>query len=86
MKRLMIAVRDSAAAAFNTPFCAPSTGLAIRSFRDEVNRKADGNLMNTHPEDFELYQVGEYDEDTGTVIPCEHVLLARGKDCVESLN
>jgi len=41
MNKVVVAVRDSAADAFMSPFVSPSNGMAIRSFRDEVNRAAE---------------------------------------------
>lgn len=64
MKLVMLAVRDSAANAFNRPFFVQTVGLGVRSFRDEVNRSESGNTMYEHPEDFELFELGTYDEDT----------------------
>lgn len=86
MKKYMCAVRDTAADAFMAPFCVPNTALAVRSFRDEVNRSDTGNMMNQHPEDFELYVIGEYEEDHGVVNAIEKQLLIRGKDCVSLSN
>lgn len=82
MITIVCAVRDAAAKAFNRPFTAPSTGVAIRSFASEVNRVDAANLMNTHPSDFELYEVGTFDEDTGIVAPCTPRSIARAVDHV----
>lgn len=76
MKLFIVSVFDSAAQAFNRPFFVPSTGLAIRSFKDEVNRQAADNPMFAHPGDFELYLLGEFDDNTGdlTSIPAASLL------------
>lgn len=78
---LVFAVRDSAMDAFMQPFFVPSTGVAVRSFSDEVNR-AD-SPMNTHPDDYSLYQIGEYEESTGRLnsLP-DPIMLSRGKDVI----
>lgn len=64
-KLIACAVRDRQVDAFNRPFFVPSVGLAIRSFTDEVNRDDPQNPMNRHAADFELFRIGEYDEDSG---------------------
>ncbi|AXH73021.1 MAG: nonstructural protein [Microviridae sp.] len=64
-KVIACAVRDAASDSFNRPFFVPSIGLAIRSFTDEVNRVAPENVMHWHPEHFELFRIGMYDEDSG---------------------
>jgi len=43
----------------------PSTGIAIRSFSDEINRVAEDNQMYNHSDDFDLYELGEFDDNTG---------------------
>lgn len=62
----VFAIRDRAIDAFMNPFCAPSNGMAIRSFSDEVNR--DDSPMNKHPDDYELYKLGVWDQDTGEFV------------------
>lgn len=81
---VIVAVRDSAAGGFGRPVFSASTGVAARSFSDEVNRVADDNQMNKHPGDFELWKIGEYDDVSGVVTSCEHLFLARGKDVILS--
>lgn len=62
MKLLICSVRDSKADVFGVPFFMASRGHAIRSFSDEVNREAQDNIYYKHPEDFELFELGEFDD------------------------
>lgn len=79
MEKVVCAVRDSALAAFMNPFCSPSTGGAVRAFSDEVNRPE--SEMGKHPEDYELWNLGFFDESTGKFdCPGGPVLISRGKD------
>lgn len=80
MIQFIVSVKDRCANAFGRPFFVPSVGLAIRSFSDEVNRSADDNQMNRHPEDFDLYELGTYDDESG-IIYCHSspVELAQAK-------
>lgn len=83
MIRLVVAVRDSASGTFGQPFFVAARGQAIRAFSDEVNRKAQDNDLNKHPEDFELYALAEYDDSAGRFGSIgEPEALIRGKDCV----
>lgn len=88
MKKQVVSVKDRAADAFMTPFFVPSRGMAIRSFKDEVNRKDAGNIMSQHPDDFDLYLLAEWSEDSGQFVQVAEgaVLLIRGKDCIEKVN
>lgn len=86
-KLMVVAVRDSAVQAFNRPFFVPALGMAIRSFTDEVNRKGDDNPMSRHPDDFELWYLGMFDEEAGSFgIPEGDGmrLLCRAKDLVQA--
>lgn len=65
MKLVLCSVKDRAADAYARPMFVPSTGVAIRSFSDEINRQADDNQLYNHPDDFDLYEFGEFDDNTG---------------------
>lgn len=80
----IVSVRDSAMNAFGRPIFVPSLGVAIRSFTDEVNRKDDNNQMNVHPDDFELFEIGEFEEADGLLVACPPRSLARAKDVIRS--
>jgi len=65
MKLTLCTVKDRAADAYGRPMFVPSTGIAIRSFSDEINRSAEDNQMYNHSDDFDLYELGEFDDNTG---------------------
>ena len=83
-KLFVCAVHDSALQAFGQPIFVPSIGVALRSFTDEVNRVDDKNQLNTHPSDFILHQLAEYDDTTGTFIHVEPRILARAADVLRA--
>lgn len=51
---------------------------AMRNFAHACMQKS--SLMFTHPRDYELYNVGQFDNDTGVIIPCEKKFLMSGVD------
>ncbi len=65
MKLVLCTVKDRAADAYGRPMFVPSVGVAIRSFSDEVNRQDPDNQLFNHPDDFDLYELGEFDDNTG---------------------
>lgn len=67
MKLLIVSVRDSAADLFGRPYFVGTQGIALRSFTDEVNRESEDNQLNRHAKDFALYELGEYDDNTGQI-------------------
>lgn len=62
---VVCAVRDSKMDAYMQPFFVKSIGVAARSFADEVNRKE--SPMFAHPEDYELFHIANFNEDTGII-------------------
>lgn len=81
-KHQMISVVDRAAGCFGTPFFVPAKGVGIRSFTDEVNRADEKNQLHQHPDDFDLYTLGTFDDIEGSFESEVHMLV-RGKDVVK---
>lgn len=65
MKTQMFSVFDSKAAVFGVPFFMPREAAAIRAFSDLSNDKS--TSVGMHPEDYTLYHVGDYDDETAHV-------------------
>lgn len=82
MKLKIVCVRDRAADVFGTPFFMASHGQAIRSFADEINSQRENNTLNKHPQDFDLYALGEYDDQDGSFHTDTPRQIAIGKDLV----
>lgn len=77
----VFAVRDTKAEAFLQPFFSNSVGNALRAFGDAA---VDKNCpFNKHPEDYILYEVGEYDDSTAGLGALEIIrMLACASDFV----
>lgn len=84
MKLKLFAVRDRATDQFGTPMFLITTGQAIRGFSDEINRADRENQLNQHPEDFDLYELGEWESSTGKFEIGEIRQIAIGKDLKQS--
>lgn len=79
MKYAVCSVKDRAIDAFNRPIYVPTVGVAIRSFNDEVNRK--DSEMAAHPEDYDMYELGSWDDQTAIYTPLEMPrVIARAQD------
>lgn len=79
------AVKDLAVQAFGDCFLTRAPGEAMRSFQDEVNRTDGKSAVALHPEDYELYKIGEYNDQTGTLHALEKPeLCARAKDLLRT--
>lgn len=68
MNLVIVAVKDRAADAFMRPFFVPTTAMAVRSFMDEVQREAADNQLFHHSDDFDLYEIGIFDDSTGRIV------------------
>lgn len=69
-------IRD-AKGSFHEPFYAESHGLAERTFKNW--RDQENSQIGKYPEDFDLYYVGNYDKQTGTILALEtpdHIIKA----------
>lgn len=63
--KLVFAIRDSAMDQFSLPMFFVSKGEAIRGVGLVVNKVQEGNLYCSHPQDYELFYLGSFDEDKG---------------------
>lgn len=82
---LIFAVRDSAVESFGTPIFQRTAAEATRSLSDEVNGRGTPNsAIKAHPEDYILYELGAFNQDTGVITPQETPQqVARAKDLIE---
>lgn len=77
---VMCSVRDRAVDTFARPFFVPNVKMAIRSFSDEINRADDSNPLFVHPEDYDLYEIGSFDDSDGSVVWLKPKMVCVGKD------
>ena len=67
MKLAMFVIYDSKAELYNAPFLYQNDALAMRAARDLAN---DGQSQTSRtPEDFTLFKIGEYDDNTAQITP-----------------
>ncbi|AXH74109.1 MAG: nonstructural protein [Microviridae sp.] len=65
MRYKVFSIRDRATAVYGQPFYSATVGAAVRMFSDEINRKDENSNLYKHPEDFDLYMFGTFDDNTG---------------------
>ena len=66
MKTAICAVYDTTANLFGAPFSATNEQVAIRQFQAELTNVQATGPMQTHPQDFKLFGLGSFDNETGT--------------------
>lgn len=65
--RLLLALRDVKTGRFLAPVTASTPGEAERIYTEILQQP--GTIVQKHPRDFPLYQIGLYDDVTGEVFP-----------------
>lgn len=64
MKRIVFAVRDIVSNLYAQPFCDVNNGSAIRGFREVIQRGDGTSQIGQHPEDYELFVLGSFDDES----------------------
>lgn len=78
--KMLVALYDRAVQAHAPIMTVNTRGEAIRSFKDAVNDPQ--SPLYKHPTDYELYQIGTYNEETGE-ISANREQIARAEDMKE---
>lgn len=66
MKHKIFSVYDSKAEAWTRPMVNDNIGRMLRSFEDLANDK--NHPIGQHPEDYSLFEIGEFDDESGDII------------------
>lgn len=72
----IMAIKDKAVESYGMPLVTRTVTEAIRIFKNEVNRE--DSMMNKYPQDYDLYQIGEYDDLDGKVQSTTPTQVATG--------
>lgn len=80
MELMMFSVLDSKVGLYARPFVARNKAEAMRSFASIAQ---DGNHpIGQHPEDYILYYVGTFSEQTGALLGDNHEALGKAIDFI----
>lgn len=76
---VVLAIRDVKSECFKAPHFSIAVGSAIREFGDACSNP--DSFISKHKEDYQLYQVGTFDEVQGVLVPFNvPVLLCSATD------
>lgn len=62
MKYSVCSVLDIVSQQYGRPFFTLNEGSAIRGFTDEVNQPNESSVLYKHPNDFQLFVLGTFDD------------------------
>ena len=80
MRLNVYTIYDTAAGAYMRPFFVQSDGQAIRAFKDlALDASHD---VGKHPEDYSLFRIGVYDDNTAKLVPEDRECLATALEMV----
>lgn len=71
-------IHDSKAEAFMNPFFKPTRAMAQRDFELAINDEA--SMMSKTPADFSLFELGQFDADTGEIQPMLQTMVQNGNE------
>lgn len=77
----LYSIYDSKSELYNFPFMCPNAGSARRMFSMNVNEPR--TMINSHAEDFVLFHVGDFNGETGEIVPCVPKSVCNGLDVKE---
>lgn len=66
MKLNVYVIYDSAAKTYSRPMVLQNDGIALRAFMNMVN-KDDGTDIYHHPDQFTMFRIGEYNDQTALI-------------------
>ena len=67
MRHGVFAVRDTCVESLMVPMFFQNKAAAVRALADAVNKSGSDNLYYQHPEHFQLYEIGAFDDSTGLI-------------------
>lgn len=65
----MYSIRDAAVSVYHPPYFQANDYEALRSFATVANDSK--TSIHQHPQDYDLYYIGEYDDNTGKMSPLD---------------
>ena len=82
MIHLIYAVYDSKAETYTPPFFQHHEAMALRTFTDCCNDK--GHTFGMHPGDYTIFNLGQYDDLTGSITQDKITSIANGLQLQEN--
>lgn len=78
MEYVLCAIRDSKSDTYTPPSCFRHSGQAIRAFIDNIKQPQQdqvSQLMSRYPGDYDLYELGKFNDETGQFLSNEKPTL-----------
>jgi hypothetical protein len=71
----LVCMYDKKAEQYNSPISTAGIGQLARAIGEAVNSPEKSEIFAKHPSDFQLFEVGMFNEVTGEITPCKPTFL-----------
>lgn len=79
MSKFIFTIYDRISEKAGNIFTTETIGEAERQFHDALKNAQPGSLFRTHPQDFSLHKLGEFDEKKLRIVSPQTTKIADGK-------
>lgn len=76
---LLFTIYDRISEKSGNIFACSTLGEAERQFHDALKNSDEGSLFRTHPQDFSLHAIGDFDEKSIKIINSDTFEVCKGK-------
>lgn len=80
MNRVVCVVQDRKSELFAAPMLFVNEADAVRNFADAVNREDAQSMLYLHPDDYDLFRIGTFDDQDGILVAEPHRRLMTGSE------
>ena len=84
MRHACFSIRDTCVGVFGMPMFFQNSAGAVRALGDVVNRSSEDNNYYQHPEHYQLFEIGVFDDDSGSFEPIVPVFVVDCQSLVRS--
>ena len=84
MRYCCFAVRDTCSENFHLPMFFVNRASAVRALSDVVNKPSPDNAYYNHPEHYQLYEIGSFEDEFGTFTPMTPTFVVDCQSLVQS--
>jgi len=77
-------IRDTCVGAYQVPMFFVNSAAAVRALGDAVNRAKEDNAFYQHPEHYQLWHLGSFDDESGLFTPVAPVFVVDCQSLVRS--
>lgn len=80
MKVKLWSIKDNKVRTYGRPFCCFTKGEALRTCNSSLSGSS---LFAKYPQDFSLWEIGDFDDQTGELTPCVRTHIANLQEIKE---